>query len=540
MSSQIYQNLPNPATSIRLLRIEPGWPADPLSVQLTVVPDRSTAPSYDALSYVWGKDLSSDPILCDGSSITVTANLESALRTLQPFPAVGNPAQYGVDCAEQVKGMRGIYTTAKVVRIWLGTTLVSAEGVPRVFPDVKTRKLDAALGRIRLTELGYMPVVLSFLAQALRNERRSRVDDGYTSVPGATVETEQRELDLVGFPQSYAPEWAILTGFLEQPWFHRVWIVQEVVMAQEARVMMGDWEMQWEPFVRAIDMLDEARLSISYPLKMHRSEELWKGLPLLAARYLGHIRRLPGRTNNLLPLLNDSRQRKATKPADHVFAVLGMASEVVNPDPKQVDLSRLVTIDYNKPTAHVFRDATWFIILSHATLLPLHMMEPSDGQPIQDCPSWVPLWTEPRKTIELRRRLFNANLGKKMDIGYHNDNTLRVSGYAFKRVQALSPGLKGATQAAGNINSNSAWHYPSHSKEIEFVTSAWNLAEFFQSTTPEETRLLQRPYQSPDTLLEAFAYTLCGNWNESTDNERADASSEVINSARSWPKKLAC
>lgn len=97
MSSQIYQNLPNPATSIRLLRIEPGWPTDPLSVQLTVVPDRNTAPSYDALSYVWGKDLSPDPILCNGSSITITANLDAALRALRPFPASGNPVQHSVD-----------------------------------------------------------------------------------------------------------------------------------------------------------------------------------------------------------------------------------------------------------------------------------------------------------------------------------------------------------------------------------------------------------------------------------------------------------
>ncbi|KAI8713002.1 hypothetical protein NCS52_01243300 [Fusarium sp. LHS14.1] len=595
MSSQIYQKLPNPATSIRLLRIEPGWPTDPLSVQLTVVPDRNTAPSYDALSYVWGRDLSPDPISCNGSSITITANLESALRALRPFPAVGNPAQHGVDvldtdhilhsskhpwknfahnrnqteviesrrvkacsdqttefvwvdalcinqadlkeCAEQVKGMRGIYTTAKVVRIWLGTTLVTAEGVPRVFPDVKTRKLDAAFGHISLTELVHMPVILSFLAQALRNARQNREDTSYTSVPGASVETGQGEPRLIGFPEAYAPEWAILTGFLEQPWFHRVWIVQEVVMAQEAKVMISDWEMQWEPFAQAIDMLAQAGLSFSYSLKVRsKKEDLWKGLPLLETLYLGHIRRLPGRTNFLLPLLNDSRQRKATKPADHVFGVLGMACEVVNPDPKRSDLSRLVTIDYNKPTAEVFLDATWFIILSHLTLYPLHMVELSDDRPIQDCPSWVPIWTEPLKAMDLPRDLFNASLSRNMDIDCDEENTLQVSGYAFERVQVLNKGIKTAAQTTANMNSNPAAHYPPRSEDIEFVTSAWNLAESFQNTTPGETELLQRPYQSPETVLEAFIYTLCGNWLDGDD--RADASSEVINSAKAWLEKF--
>ncbi|KAL2671353.1 hypothetical protein Neosp_013936 [[Neocosmospora] mangrovei] len=593
MSSQIYQKLPNPETSIRLLRIEPGWPTDPLSVQLTVVPDRNTAPSYDALSYVWGKDLSPDPISCNGSSITITANLESALRALRPFPAVGNPAQHGVnildtdhilhsskhpwrnfahnrnqteviesrrvkvnadqtagfvwidalcinqadlkECAEQVKGMRGIYTTAKVVRIWLGTTLVTAEGVPRVFPDVKTGKLDAAFGHIRLTELGHMPVILSFLAQALRNGRQNRKDPSYTPVPGATVETGQGEPRSIGFPEANAPEWTILTGFLEQPWFHRVWIVQEVVMAQEAKVMMGDWEMQWEPFARAIDMLEQARLSISYSLKVRSKEDVWIGLPLLEIRYLGHIRQLPGRTNYLLPLLNDSRQRKATKPVDHVFAVLGMASEVVNPDPKRSDLSRFVIVDYNKPTAEVFRDATWFIILSHATLYPIHMVELSDDRPIPDCPSWVPLWTEPLKAMGLPRDLFNASLSRKMDIDCNEENTLQVSGYAFERVQVLNKGLKTAAQTTANMNSNPASHYPPRSEDIEFVTSALNLAESFQIATPGETELLQRPYRSPDAVLEALVYTLCGNWNDGDD--RADASSQIINSAKAWFEK---
>ncbi|KAF5011644.1 hypothetical protein FDECE_2267 [Fusarium decemcellulare] len=580
MNSQIYPNLPDPATSIRLLRIEPGWPADPLSVQLTVVPDQNAAPSYHALSYVWGKDLSPEPILCNGSSITVTANLESTLRALRPFPTVGDPSQHGVDfigsdhlfhsrkakanpnqetefiwmdalcinqadlqeCAEQVKGMRGIYRSAKVMRIWLGTTLITADGVPQVFPDMKTGKLDAVFGRARLTELGHMPVILSFLAQALRNESRHQDSNDYNPVPGATLETtiesEQGTLDLVGFPPSHAPEWTILAGFLEQPWFHRVWIVQEVVIAQDAKVMMGDWEMEWNPFARAIDILDEAMLSISHSMKMRSSEELWKGLPLLEVRYLCHIRRLPGRTNYLLPLLNDSRQRKATKPADHVFAVLGMANEVVNPDPKHADLSRLVTVDYTKPTAYVFRDATWFIFLRHATLLPLTMVELSDGQSMKDCPSWVPLWTEPRKTQRLHQELFNSNLGKKMRLDYHDDNILRVSGYSFERAQALSPGLKASSQTTENMSSNNAWHYPPHNEEIEFVTSAWNLAEAFQVTVPEEDRTLQRPYQSGNTVLEAFVYTLCGNRNEATDNGRADASSEVPDSAKAWLEKF--
>ncbi|RMI97944.1 hypothetical protein CDV36_016166 [Fusarium kuroshium] len=154
-----------------------------------------------------------------------------------------------------------------------------------------------------------------------------------------------------------------------------------------------------------------------------------------------------------------------------------------------------------------------------------------DGQSMQDCPSWVPVWTEPRKAIELHWTLFNAHLSRKADIGYQDENnTLQFSGYAFERVQALSPGLKAAAQTTANMNSGSTWQHSLHSEEIEFLSSAWNLAESFQTTTPGDTGLLQRPYHSPDDVLGAFVCTLCGNWRG--DDGRVDASSKVINTAK--------
>ncbi|KAJ3536748.1 hypothetical protein NM208_g6591 [Fusarium decemcellulare] len=161
-----------------------------------------------------------------------------------------------------------------------------------------------------------------------------------------------------------------------------------------------------------------------------------------------------------------------------------------------------------------------------------------DGQSMKDCPSWAPLWTEPRKTLGLQQELFNSNLGKNMHLDHHDESTLRVSGYSFERVQVLSPGLKASSQTTANMSSNNASHYPPHNEEIKFVTSAWDLAESFQVTVPEEARTLQRPYQSADTVLEAFVYTLCGNRNEATDNGRADASNEVLDSAKAWLEKF--
>jgi len=56
-SDPIYQPLPDSLKSIRLLRIEPGLPSDPINVSLIVIHNHQEAPSYDSLSYVWGDTL---------------------------------------------------------------------------------------------------------------------------------------------------------------------------------------------------------------------------------------------------------------------------------------------------------------------------------------------------------------------------------------------------------------------------------------------------------------------------------------------------
>jgi len=68
---------------IRLLTVYPAdSPTDPLSCSLTHHSRRS-APEYEALSYTWGDRELPKTVICDGRRLEVTANCESALRTLR-------------------------------------------------------------------------------------------------------------------------------------------------------------------------------------------------------------------------------------------------------------------------------------------------------------------------------------------------------------------------------------------------------------------------------------------------------------------------
>jgi hypothetical protein len=588
-----YSPLPDVINSIRLLHIEPGWPDDGIYASLTVAPHRDEAPPYEALSYTWGSTDEQVPITVNGGVTTITRNLASALRALRQLPAAGDPGEHGIDIlgpehilhsknrpwngiarnrneagvfegrrasaggdnaaaptlfwidalcinqtdmderTAQVKAMRHIYSAAEMVRIWLGDELLSPDGSPLLLTAVQpTSRFDRAVSHIRIAELGYMPVILTFLAQALRNAER-------VQKPGK----DNAFVDLIGFPRKQSPEYSVLAAFFEQPWFRRVWIVQEAILAQKSTIRLGPWELDWEPFAQAVDILHMGSLDMKYDFQLRsfagfRSREITSGVDLWPARYLADIRRFPGRTKHLLWLLNDSRTRKASNLADHVFAVLGMATEMTGSD----DTGKiLLAVDYKKPIAQVFRDATWFIMLSHKTLRPLTMAELTDERTVSDSPSWVPIWSQPRKAIQISQELFNASLGQPMNINFENAMWLDVSGYRLESVDGVSQELANLT-AVNDIEVG--LHYPPRQAEIDFINSAWallrssqgrgNETEIRGTLIAQSSQCLAPTYQSNEEILQAFIYTLVGNVDDESPNGKADGSDDVPNSARAW------
>lgn len=79
-----YQPLPltqkrrRPLPFTRLMTLAAGNVADPLRCSLAVICVEDPPP-YEALSYVWGKNMAESPMWCDGKLITLTSNLDLAL-----------------------------------------------------------------------------------------------------------------------------------------------------------------------------------------------------------------------------------------------------------------------------------------------------------------------------------------------------------------------------------------------------------------------------------------------------------------------------
>jgi hypothetical protein len=85
-ASPLYYPLPS-STSIRLLRLKPGNPADRIECELSTV-ELDEAPPYEAISYVWGDPRTRRRILCNGKKFTCRANLFMALKNVRNHDGV--------------------------------------------------------------------------------------------------------------------------------------------------------------------------------------------------------------------------------------------------------------------------------------------------------------------------------------------------------------------------------------------------------------------------------------------------------------------
>lgn len=176
---QLYTQLDSNLSQIRRLILQRGSFDDPLHGDLDVV-SLDESPAYEALSYVWGPTTPPGTIHLSSSTISITPNLDAALRHLR-HPAASRTLWVDALCinqanlderAAQVALMRRVYAEAAKVLIWLGP---AADG-----SDEAMRSVD-------------------------------RFDKAYWS----TYDFQVRFMEI-----------------LFRPWFTRIWTVQEFVMAK--------------------------------------------------------------------------------------------------------------------------------------------------------------------------------------------------------------------------------------------------------------------------------------------------------------------
>jgi hypothetical protein len=150
----------------------------------------------------------------------------------------------------------------------------------------------------------------------------------------------------------------------ENPWFRRVWIIQEISLAQDALVVCEGWELPWKSLSDAYEWVGKSRL--------------WKNLAGNTRLSLLEISRANAMQEDLCTLLLRHRGTLASNPRDHIFALVGLAQD-----------GDQLTVNYNMTPSDTFLEAAKHILVTRKNLRFLAaagMLQRTDP----NLPSWVP------------------------------------------------------------------------------------------------------------------------------------------------------
>ncbi|KAF7915662.1 uncharacterized protein EAE98_011005 [Botrytis deweyae] len=226
-TAEFYQPLDRSSDQIRLLERVTICPESTSCHNLPtfklVVKSLSAHPEYSALSYAWGEDLSLSCIVIDGIRVEVRANLVNALVHIRPITSflwIDALCINQDDVNErnhQVMQMGSIYKQATEVIVWLGDKTDQGFGkdVETLIPDV---------GLLSIKNLA-----------ALQKDPASKLSK--TDIADGIDEL------LLG------AELVSLGELCGRPYWNRLWIVQEVLLAKDLAIC---WSNEHSPGLRTV------------------------------------------------------------------------------------------------------------------------------------------------------------------------------------------------------------------------------------------------------------------------------------------------
>ncbi|KAK3496042.1 heterokaryon incompatibility protein-domain-containing protein [Neurospora crassa] len=444
-------------------------------VALSAPSSPAPLPLFQALSYVWGIPDPNKPlptILLDGISMTVTPNLHSALCFLlsqqqQPVDN-GFKTSFWIDAlcinqadndekAFQVPLMSKIYTSAMRVFVWLGLLPRPGEGPHRDCGcTLKTVAWLGSMFREQVKREREGPL-LSALEGLSEEDQKKRVAQGFVLTVlqlSITRDYGQENAKSGGF--DFERIWQL---FCERPYWRRLWIVQEVVLARKAVVACGSGEgvvVDWEDIRDALQLFEWIILYSNIDPKYRRLYELLgdimpKVVHLEEATnaYRRNLRKGKDGMRLMEVLLftdfadGEDKSIQATDPRDRIYGLLGLIREC---DRKKIP------VDYSDKT-------TVSTVLTHVALALIQEYGPdvlcyhreTARWAREGLPSWAPDWTAPRSptigSVNLdgpgARFDFNATKGTHWPL----NSTMKTARIGESKLALFLPGAVMSTVA---------------------------------------------------------------------------------------------
>ncbi|KAK2591518.1 hypothetical protein QQS21_010793 [Conoideocrella luteorostrata] len=422
-----YGSLPT-LTSFRVAELLPGKADDPVSCSLHQV-DWPNQLDYEAVSYAWGNPDLTEPVAVHGKRVEVTQNLHVCLKHLRyenrsRFLWVDALCINQKDIPErgaQVKQMRKIYESAKTVVIWLGP---DTEGHAAVAIDAVRH-----ITRFLCKQLHILP------------ENLASVEEVYHDV----LFRNRNKITRPGECESVNKEmWQALLWLYKQPYFTRVWVIQEINANKSRIAHCGNKTIEWD----AIELV--AGYIILDP-DFSKANKFTEAYCWWASTAPSELRQ----AKNWLHMLYLASNFEALDARDVVYGLRGMMN--------CEEGGELLDPDYNKSKTEVYRQTVKAAFINYKTTNALLYVSG-----VED-PSWIPRWNEPM----LFRNPFRfgkpvpwkpaGNSPAKWRID-EDKNILSLKGFVFDSIESVEPYFETFFTSASMISKgrklelNSAWH----------------------------------------------------------------------------------
>ncbi|KAI9155682.1 HET-domain-containing protein [Paramyrothecium foliicola] len=425
--------------------------------------DDAQRPDYEALSYVWGNSGFSEGLAIDGRGRhPITANLSQSLIALRKVDSVRLLWVDAVcinqetlqEKSQQIRLMGHIYKYAKTVLIWLGPheynplqSEYDSHGEPTALHTTIYRhgkRIAIWPGRrfVTVTSGGTLcldgqgiELTTNGESASVMMENGQEVQLSLGKPSSAPMPTDAMPLDGLQVLQRFAEEqlavdsgdlhlyptiqnestlfhWSMLDNtklseifryMIEEvytnPWFRRMWIVQEVCLAPRAVLFHRGREMDWEDFSLAMTLLWTTTNDQVSGIPCQASFEQAYGVVKVVRLYKAAT--IPGRTaeqqlRSVSRVSQALRGQQCQLEHDRIYALLNL----------QPDGSPLKTFvsDYGQPLLQVFRSfAAKSLSLGMVEILyDAGLWERKSQHPSTDhLPSWVPDFRYSSKSSQL-------------------------------------------------------------------------------------------------------------------------------------------
>jgi Heterokaryon incompatibility protein (HET) len=363
-------------------------------------------PKFLGLSYVWGDATQKFPILLNGHVFHVTLNLLQALERLQHadytvpiwIDAICINQADEQEKGQQIKRMGDIYRSAQLVVGMLGPAADNSDTAMKALGFLGQQALDMPDG----------PCL------------RERLELAAQILPTDTSDSA------LAFPT------AAVVALMGRPWWQRIWIVQEVVLAKNVYMICGDMDVPFYLLSLAFAALFELPMVNAYgggalEARIAPLRPIFNCSPrLLQAAAQGHAQdRQP-----LLQRINEAQCLQAKVTKDHIYALLGMVS----------DIDRLgIRLDYSKSCAEAFTQVAQGLLVRQRSLQILSRCQMPKR--VEGLPSWVPDWSQRTDlTIwDAKRPLYRAGGSDGSTSITIRDRTLGLSGALASIVKEIGP-----------------------------------------------------------------------------------------------------